>query len=162
MGNVSEFCKPTVITMGNSYTNITLLGPEHNDVLLELKKIGRQAYISPTADGKTIVYDKESDELDIDILNSLAADLSRRFDCVALAALVFVDYVLYLKLFENSKQTVNYISRGGPRAGAWALCRTFRRKNNFPLVLFVMRIPFSASSWPTAVPSAVITNFDAQ
>lgn len=128
--------------MGNSYTNITLFGPEHNDVLLELKNIGRRAYISPTVDGKTIVYDKESDELDIDILNSLAADLSGRLDCAVLATLVFDDDVLYLQLFENSAQTVNYISRGGHRAGAWALCRALGCRSNFPLVLFVMQIPF--------------------
>jgi hypothetical protein len=134
--------------MGNSYTNITLLGPEHNAVLLELKNIGRRAYISPTADGKTIVYDKESDELAIDTLNSLAADLSGRLDCAALATLVFDDDVLCLQLFENSTQTVNYISRGGSRAGAWSLCRTFKCRINFPLVLFVMQIPFMLfESW---------------
>ena len=75
-------------------------------------------------------------------LSCLATDLSGRLDCAALATLVFDDDVLYLQLFENSAQTVNYISRGGPRAGTWALCRAFRCRINFPLVLFVMQIPF--------------------
>lgn len=128
--------------MGNSYTNITLLGPEHEDVVSEPRKMSRRAYITPTTNGKTIVYEKQSDELDIDVLNYVAADLSSRLGCVALAALVWDDDALYLQLFERSAQTVNYISRGGTRAGAWILCCSFKRKVVFPLLWIVMLIPF--------------------
>ena len=128
--------------MGNSYTNITLLGPQHDGVLSVLNDMRRRAYVSPTVNGKTIVYDKASDELDIEVLGHAAAELSSRLACSALAALIFDDDVLYLQLFEDSTQTVNYVSRGGPHAGARTLCRVFSRQINLPFLWLVMQIPF--------------------
>lgn len=119
-----------------------LLAPKHDEVMLALNEMKRVAYVSPTAHGKTVVYDQASDTLDLDVLADVSCNLSSRLDCPALGAAVFDDDVLCLQLFDRSRPTVNYVSRGGPRAGAWRLCCTLQRRVAFPFVWLVMVLPF--------------------
>lgn len=71
--------------MGTTYANITLKGPKAQDILQELGNQGRSAFVSPTEDGLTTVYEMDSDEGDSAILTDLAEDLSGYFGCPALA-----------------------------------------------------------------------------
>ncbi|NCD24173.1 MAG: hypothetical protein EOL86_01075 [Deltaproteobacteria bacterium] len=71
--------------MGTTYANITLKGPKARDILHELGNQGRCAFVSPTEDGLTTVYEMDSDEGEIRILTDLAEDLSGYFGCSALA-----------------------------------------------------------------------------
>ena len=48
--------------MGNTYANITLKGPQAQDILQELSDQGRLAFVSPTEDDLTTVYEMDSDE----------------------------------------------------------------------------------------------------
>jgi hypothetical protein len=71
--------------MGTTYANITLKGPKAQDILQELGNQGRSAFVSPTEDGLTTIYEMDSDEGDSIILTDLAEDLSGYFGCPALA-----------------------------------------------------------------------------
>jgi hypothetical protein len=71
--------------MGTTYANITLKGPKAQDILQELGNQGRSAFVSPTEDDLTTVYEMDSDEGDSAILTDLAEDLSGYFGCPALA-----------------------------------------------------------------------------
>ena len=54
--------------MGTTYANITLKGPKAQDILQELGNQGRSAFVSPTEDGLTTIYEMDSDEGDSIIL----------------------------------------------------------------------------------------------
>jgi hypothetical protein len=65
--------------MGTTYANITLKGPKAQDILQELGNQGRSAFVSPTEDDLTTIYEMDSDEGDSSILTDLAEDLSGYF-----------------------------------------------------------------------------------
>ena len=65
--------------MGGFYTNITLKGPNEAEVADYLRQVDRTAFVSPTIERVTIVYDKAS-ECQGQRLFDLAHALSRNFD----------------------------------------------------------------------------------
>lgn len=71
--------------MGTTYANIILKGPKAQDILQELGNQGRCAFVTPTEEGLTTVYEMDSDEGETSILTDLAEDLSGYFGCPALA-----------------------------------------------------------------------------
>ena len=85
--------------MGSTYSNITLKGPEARDILQELGNQGRSAFVSPTEDGLTTVYEMDSDESEENVLICLAEDLSGCFGCPALAVQVVDDDVFRYWLY---------------------------------------------------------------
>jgi hypothetical protein len=81
--------------MGNFYANVTLRASSVDDVIEYLRSNGFVAFVSPAADdGSVVVYERRSDEQDVDALDALAAGLSVRFESPTLAALVHDDDVL--------------------------------------------------------------------
>jgi hypothetical protein len=73
--------------VGISYTNITLKGIDHHQVAAYLKNQRRQAFVAPSVNSYTVVFDKEADARE-QALQSLAVELSSSFECVAFAVLV--------------------------------------------------------------------------
>lgn len=122
--------------MGLFYTNITLKGPTQERVTAYLQQQRRDAYVSPTIAGVTVVYDRACENQD-DTLRVLTCDLSRTFLCPALGALLHDDdvfwYVLYLKgeYLDEYNSDPGYFGYEGdeppPPAGGDAvrLCRAF-------------------------------------
>jgi hypothetical protein len=119
--------------MGNFYTNIVLPESDLDRVSSAVEALGRRAYVA--GDGKmTVVYDERCDKQDIDALERLARDLSRKLGGAALAVCNHDDDVLWYALVENGK-TVDvyesdpgYFDGGGnaPKGGdAGRLCRAF-------------------------------------
>lgn len=111
--------------MGTTYANITLKGPKAQDVLQELGNQGRSAFVSPTEDGLTTVYEMDSDEGDSIILTDLAEDLSGYFGCPALAVQVedeeLFRYWLYsdgelIDSYKSPAQTLDPDGRGNPKS----------------------------------------------
>jgi hypothetical protein len=96
--------------MGFSYTSITLKGADQAPVVQYLRRLGRDAYVSPTIGGVTVVYDREAEEQDTAVLQGLAEQLSRQFHVPALAALVHDSDVLWYGLFEDGRRLDEYKS----------------------------------------------------
>lgn len=96
--------------MGSTYSNITLKGPEARDILQELGNQGRSAFVSPTEDGLTTVYEMDSDESGENVLTCLAEDLSGCFGCPALAVQVVDDDVFRYWLYVDGELSDSYRS----------------------------------------------------
>src|SRR5579863_1144788 len=96
--------------MGNWYTNVSLKGASQSEVVSLLEELGRRAYVTPESAGWLVVYDQQTDEFDLDTLESLTLTLSTRLSCTALASFNADDDVLWLALYENGNRTTRYAS----------------------------------------------------
>jgi hypothetical protein len=96
--------------MGNWYTNVAVKGAQQSDVVALLEELGRRAYVTPETSGWIVVYDQQTDEFDLGILESLALTLSTRLACTALASCNADDDVLWLALYENGSLSTRYAS----------------------------------------------------
>jgi hypothetical protein len=96
--------------MGNWYTNVAVKGAQQTDVVAVLEELGRRAYVTPETSGWIVVYDQQTDEFDLGILESLALTLSTRLPCTALASCNADDDVLWLALYENGSLSTRYAS----------------------------------------------------
>ena len=96
--------------MGNWYTNVSVKGAQQSDVVALLEELGRRAYVTPETMGWIVVYDQQTDEFDLGILESLALTLSTRLACTALASCNADDDVLWLALYENGSLSTRYAS----------------------------------------------------
>lgn len=95
--------------MGAFYTNITLKGPAQAEIVELLEREGMDAFVSPTSNGCTVVFDERS-ETRSEALSELAMRLSDVFSCPALAVLVHDSDILMTFLFEAGKLTDEYNS----------------------------------------------------
>ncbi len=91
--------------MGKSYGHIVLHGPTAADVAAAVAD--RQAAISPTVNGYTLVADESFLTGDG---TALAAELSQNLHCPAVVVAQYHDDVLYYTLFEAGKATDDYNS----------------------------------------------------
>src|SRR5271155_2176677 len=96
--------------MGNWYTNVSVKGAQQTDVVAALEELGRRAYVTPETSGWIVVYDQQTDEFELGILESLALSLSTRLACTALASCNADDDVLWLALYENGSLSTRYAS----------------------------------------------------
>ena len=96
--------------MGNWYTNVSVKGAQQADVVSALEELGRRAYVTPEVSGWVVVYDQQTDEFDLGILESLALTLSTRLSCTTLASCNADDDVLWLALYENGTLSTRYAS----------------------------------------------------
>ncbi|HKS29829.1 MAG TPA: hypothetical protein VJS44_18545 [Pyrinomonadaceae bacterium] len=138
--------------MGNFYTNVTLLGPDQDSIAEYVAEQNRNAYVSPTVNNFTVVYDEQCESQDTDILEELASELSKRFSCPALAVLNHDDDILWYKLFEAGQLTDEYDScpdyfeaeaeLSMPKGGdAGKLCSVFKSEQNVTEVERILRAP---------------------
>jgi hypothetical protein len=137
--------------MGSFYTNIMLKGPGQQGVVEYFNEAGRRAYVSPTVNGLTVVYDEECDEQDVRLLAALASDLSAHFGCPALAALNHDDDALWYQLYDDGECQDEYhcfpdyldpTAGGEPTGGdAGLLCAAFGVEGAAAQVEGVLREP---------------------
>lgn len=128
--------------MGNWYKNITTRGPSQAEVITALLRLGRRAYVTPTRDGITVVFDHGSDlSGDPAELGDLALSLSADLSCPSLAAAVFADDVLLLGLYDRGKQIGEYNSTGSSTLGPAALAQAFRVPRRVAFVWLLMKSP---------------------
>ncbi len=129
--------------MGNFYTNITLLGPDQDQVVEYLSQQRLSAYVAPTDERATVVYEKQCETQKTEILEGLASRLAAHFNCPALAVLNHDDDILLYWLYGNKGLLDQYNSAPGyfegedtpPEGGdAAALCKAFGVEQNAPAV----------------------------
>jgi hypothetical protein len=125
--------------MGCFYTNYTLRGPGQEAVAAMLA--GRSAIVTPEENGCVVVFDKESEEQNFEIIAELAARLSGSFGCPLLAVLNHDDGFLWYQLYVNGQLMDEYNSSpnyfdgaedddSAPSGGdAAALCSAFSSDN---------------------------------
>lgn len=87
--------------MGIFYTNITLR-TDQQTIAAYLQQKQRAAYVSPTVNAYTVVFDKASEE-DATELERLAVELSRALHTLAFAALVHDGDRFLYRLYEDGK-----------------------------------------------------------
>jgi len=127
--------------MGNFYTNVTVMAPADRVVPI-LENARRDAWIAPTG-ASCVVYDREADRQDTEILAALAETLSQDLSTCALAVLNNDDDILWLQLYARGDLlTEGATESGTPTASAAVLARTFGRPARAPVVWLVLRIPF--------------------
>jgi hypothetical protein len=96
--------------MGNFCTNISLKGGSQADLVAALNANNRSAYISPTIDGVTVVYDELCENQDTDELGRLASDLSKVVHGRALAILIHDDDIFWYELHSDGRRVDAYNS----------------------------------------------------
>jgi hypothetical protein len=101
---------PSQILAGNFYTNVVLKPASQDDVLKYLRETKKFAYISPTADSATVVYEMECESQELDSLDNLAMQLSKKFDCSAIGFLNHDDDILIMRVFSRGQKITVYNS----------------------------------------------------
>jgi hypothetical protein len=96
--------------VGLFYTTFTTFGPDATTVSTVLKKLRRAAFVSPTVEAYTVVYDQKTEEQDFTEIEKLGVELSKACNAPALAAALHDDDVLYLWLFQSGEQKDFYNS----------------------------------------------------
>lgn len=136
--------------MGLFYTNLTLYRPERQALIAALRRMRREAFISPTVLGYTVVFDQATDEQDAGQIHDVGTGLTRELSCSALAAMLHDDDVLYLWLFQHGKMSDSYNSlpqyfdaeaQPGPPEGGNSelICSAFERSEHRAQVETLLR-----------------------
>ena len=81
--------------MGMFYTNLTLYGPDRRTVVDAVRRRHRAAYVRPTVNHFTTVYDREAEGQDFDVIEKLGRELSRDLACPVIGVVLHDDDVLY-------------------------------------------------------------------
>src|SRR5579871_3677813 len=122
--------------MGLFYTTFTTYGPDATKIVSVLKKLRRSAFVSPTVERHTVVYDQKTEEQDFAEIENLGKKMSGACDAPVLGSALHDDDVLYLWLFQSGEQLDFYNSLpqyfdpdaepGPPEGGdSAALCKAF-------------------------------------
>ena len=93
--------------MGNSYGNITVKGPTHEQLVEFFTEAGRAAYVSPPVGDVTVVFD----ESDMRPEPALLARFTLKFRCPALYVAVYDDDVMLYWLCGAGRSLDEYVSR---------------------------------------------------
>jgi hypothetical protein len=147
--------------MSHYYVTITLHGPSHDEVVGSLRQQRRQAYVSLTSAGYTVVYDAECDDQDTDAIIALTAELSAILQCPAMVVLNHADDLLWYALYVRGELQDRYDSNPGwfgpeasisdPSGGdAARLCAAFACPQ-VEQVACILREPNSSGTYPLAV-----------
>jgi hypothetical protein len=95
--------------MGNFYVNHTVRAPQDRVVAL-LNREGRTAFVSPTAEGLTVVYDHECDTQNTFAITDLGRKMSESLNGPVVAFLNHDDDILCYWVFENGEVIEEYNS----------------------------------------------------
>lgn len=87
--------------MGSFYTNVTVRLTDEQAIRQHLASKGRRAFVSRAEGTALVVFDRDSEDQDYAVLCDLAADLSSKFKCVALAVMNHDDDVLLYTLYQR-------------------------------------------------------------
>jgi len=114
---------------------------EQQSVVNVLRKQGRIAYVSSTQDNLTLVYDKETEELNATRIEAFSELLTKELGCVGLTSSVHDSNLYIYWLYSNGEPLDLYISVlydtwGDPKR----LCESFDRVSAIPEVQKVFQL----------------------
>jgi hypothetical protein len=145
--------------MGSFYTSITLRSADRTHVRSDLAARGLTSYLSPSEHGALVVFARDTEEQDLDVLDGVAADLSARHGCVALAVMNHDDSVLIYSLFERGQRLDDYnsapdyfgdVAEGGTRGGdPETLARAFGVPDQASQLTVVLGIGTTSATSPS-------------
>lgn len=110
--------------MGNFYTNITVIDTPATRVVAAMRALNRESYVLES-ELDCVVFDRQSDDQDTEILSSLADHLSSKLEATTLAVLNHDDDVLWFQLFQKGDLISEYANRGGPPTMIGPMCQVF-------------------------------------
>jgi len=127
--------------MGLFYSNLSVYRPGRSELLAELGRLQRRAFVSPTFGGHTLLFDESIEEQNADEIEHLGMQISAALSCAALASMLHDGDVLYLWLFVKGRVCDRYDSLpqyfnpaaepGPPEGGDSALlCAAFDRASH--------------------------------
>jgi hypothetical protein len=136
--------------MGLFYTTFTTRGPNQAQVIDALRAMDRAAFVSPTVDEYTVIYDRTAEEQDFAEIEKLGSVISKQISAPILAAVLHDDDVLYLWLFQDGRCQDFYNSLpqyfdpdaepGPPEGGdVEAVCKAFGISGNCEELEVVLR-----------------------
>ena len=136
--------------MGLFYTTFTTHGAEQAEVLVALRKMQRTAFVSPTVNRYTVIFDCVGEEQDFTEIEKLGQSLSVECHTPVLAAALHDDDVLYLWLFQAGECRDFYDSLpqyfdpvaepGAPEGGDSAkLCEAFGNTHKIKEIQTLLR-----------------------
>jgi hypothetical protein len=121
--------------LGLFYANLTIHGVERASLLTEFRRLQHAAFIGPTINGFTTIFDQIIDEQKFEDIEELGCTITQTFACTAIASVLHDDDVLYLWLFHKGQISDFYNSLPGyfdsdagqePEGGnAQEICRAF-------------------------------------
>lgn len=127
--------------MGAYYCNFTLRGPSQEEIVALLQEEGYEAFVSPTVRGRTVVYERESSNLESADVAAVGILLSEKLKCPALAVINADDDELWIGLYLGGVLKKEYSSRGRNR-GAYAISSAFGRPWLAPVVWLLLQAPW--------------------
>lgn len=87
--------------MGSFYTQVLVKHADAAQCAEVMKRLKRPAVVIPAHNGISVVCDRESDDQDIDVLDSVALALSERLRTAAVGLLNHDDDILVFRFFEH-------------------------------------------------------------
>jgi hypothetical protein len=145
--------------MGLFYSNLTVFQPSREALVKSLKALNRTAFLSPTIQGHTVVFDKAIEGQNAEVIEDFGTSLTGRLTCAALASMLHDDDVLYFWLFQNGEVCDRYDSLpqyfdpnaepGPPEGGdSELLCLAFGRPDRKERVETLLRANCLAGELP--------------
>ncbi len=143
--------------MGLFYSNLTVFQPSREALVKSLKALNRTAFLSPTIQGHTVVFDKAIEGQNAEVIEDFGTSLTGRLTCAALASMLHDDDVLYFWLFQNGEVCDRYDSLpqyfdpnaepGPPEGGdSELLCLAFGRPDRKERVETLLRATVSRAN----------------
>lgn len=146
------------IPLDRAYANITLWGPQREQIAEHIREMSHGAYISPTVGGFTVVFDTACTPERPTGVWSRTADLAATFGCTALGVLNGEEGLLQYRLYVGEELVDEYSSRPpdadvapnrAPIGGhAEALCEAFAATGREPQVEAILRRSQAAEDGP--------------
>jgi hypothetical protein len=147
LGGTTHVCEKE---MGSFYTNVTLRTADRARVRMHLAELGMTAYVSRPEEHALVVFERSAEEQDTGVPGDLAAALSGRLGCAALAVTNHDDDLLLCALYEDGRAVDEYNSSpdyfaetegGGERGGdAAAMARAFGVAERAPQIGAILSV----------------------
>lgn len=127
--------------MGNFYTNVSLKNVSAPSVAAVMEALHRESYVLQTG-ADCIVYDRDSESQDTEVLAALAEHLATELDTVAFAVLNHDDDILWFQLYDRSELVAEYANQGGPRTKVGPLVKTLGAPSQLLRIRFELARPY--------------------